>query len=113
MQEQIAHSAYQYQRAIEENEKVIVGVNQFSVQEKSNTPIFKIDDEVHKNQVEKLKKLKTNRDQKKVETSLNAISDAATSTQNLMPLVIEAVENYCTLGEISDALRKIFGEHRQ
>lgn len=113
MQEQIAQSAYQYQRAIEKNEKIIVGVNQFAVQETSNTPIFKIDDQVHKNQVEKLKKLKANRDQKKVENSLNAITAAATSSQNLMPLVIEAVENYCTLGEISDTLRKIFGEHRQ
>jgi methylmalonyl-CoA mutase N-terminal domain/subunit len=113
IQEQIAQSAYQYQRAIEEKEKIIVGVNQFTVQEKTTTPIFKIDDQVRFNQVEKLKKLKANRDQKKVEANLQAIKSAAMGTENLMPLVIEAVENHCTLGEISDVLRSVFGEHKQ
>jgi methylmalonyl-CoA mutase N-terminal domain/subunit len=64
-------------------------------------------------QVEKLKKLKSNRDQQKSTACLQAIKEAATSNTNLMPLVIEAVENYCTLGEISDTLRSVFGEHRQ
>ena len=113
MQEQIAASAYQYQRAIEEKQKIIVGVNQFTTVESSNTPIFKIDDEVRLAQVEKLKKLKSNRDQQKSTACLQAIKEAATSNTNLMPLVIEAVENYCTLGEISDTLRSVFGEHRQ
>ncbi|MEY3563668.1 MAG: methylmalonyl-CoA mutase [Bacteroidota bacterium] len=113
MQEQIAASAYQYQRTIEEKQKIIVGVNQFTTVESSNTPIFKIDDEVRLAQVEKLKKLKSNRDQQKSTACLQAIKEAATSNTNLMPLVIEAVENYCTLGEISDTLRSVFGEHRQ
>ncbi len=113
MQEQIAASAYQYQRAIEEKQKIIVGVNQFTTVESSNTPIFKIDDEVRLAQVEKLKKLKSNRDQQKSTACLQAIKEAAISNTNLMPLVIEAVENYCTLGEISDTLRSVFGEHRQ
>ena len=113
MQEQIAASAYQYQRAIEEKQKIFVGVNQFTTVESSNTPIFKIDDEVRLAQVEKLKKLKSNRDQQKSTACLQAIKEAATSNTNLMPLVIEAVENYCTLGEISDTLRSVFGEHRQ
>lgn len=113
MQEQIAASAYQYQRTIEEKQKIIVGVNQFTTVESSNTPIFKIDDEVRLAQVEKLKKLKSNRDQQKSTACLQAIKEAATSNTNLMPLVIEAVENYCTLGEISDTLRAVFGEHRQ
>lgn len=88
-------------------------MNQFTVQEKTTTPIFKIDDQVRFDQVEKLKKLKANRDQKKVEANLHAIKSAAIGTENLMPLVIEAVENHCTLGEISDVLRSVFGEHRQ
>ncbi|MFM8587670.1 MAG: methylmalonyl-CoA mutase [Bacteroidota bacterium] len=113
MQEQIAASAYQYQRAIEENKKIIVGVNQFTTQDTSNTPVFKIDDQVRIAQVERLKKLKSNRDQQKASTCLKAIKEAAASHTNLMPLVVEAVENYCTLGEISDTLRAVFGEHRQ
>jgi methylmalonyl-CoA mutase N-terminal domain/subunit len=97
MQEQIAASAYAYQRAIEEKEKIIVGVNQFATQDATNTPVFKIDD----------------RNQQKSLACLSAIKEAAANNTNLMPLVIEAVENYCTLGEISDTLRSVFGEHRQ
>jgi len=113
MQEQIAASAYQYQRAIEENKKIIVGVNQFTTQDASNTPVFKIDDQVRMAQVERLKKLKSNRDQQKASACLQAIKEAAASHTNLMPLVVDAVENHCTLGEISDTLRAVFGEHRQ
>ena len=113
MQEQIAASAYQYQRAIEEKQKIIVGVNQFTTQDVSNTPVFKIDDQVRVAQVERLKKLKSNRDQQKSNACLQAIKEAAASHTNLMPLVIDAVENHCTLGEISDTLRAVFGEHRQ
>jgi len=113
MQEQIAASAYQYQRAIEENKKIIVGVNQFTTQDASNTPVFKIDDQVRMAQVERLKKLKSNRDQQKASACLQAIKEAAASQTNLMPLVVDAVENHCTLGEISDTLRAVFGEHRQ
>ncbi|MEY3349345.1 MAG: hypothetical protein RLY46_1384 [Bacteroidota bacterium] len=113
MQEQIAASAYAYQRAIEEKEKIIVGVNQFATQDATNTPVFKIDDQVRVAQVERLKKLKSNRNQQKSLACLSAIKEAAANNTNLMPLVIEAVENYCTLGEISDTLRSVFGEHRQ
>jgi methylmalonyl-CoA mutase N-terminal domain/subunit len=113
MQEQIAQSAYQYQRAIEEKEKIIVGVNQFTAQENSKTPVFKIDEQVQSSQIEKLNQLKKKRDANKVASCLNAIEKAARSKENLMPVVIEAVEHYCTLGEISDTLRKVFGEHRQ
>ena len=113
MQEQIAASAYAYQRAIEEKEKIIVGVNQFATQDATNTPVFKIDDQVRVAQVERLKKLKSNRNQQKSLACLSAIKEAAANNTNLMPLVIEAVENYCTLGEISDTLRSVYGEHRQ
>jgi methylmalonyl-CoA mutase N-terminal domain/subunit len=113
MQEQIAASAYAYQRAIEEKEKIIVGVNQFATQDATNTPVFKIDDQVRVAQVERLKKLKSNRNQQKSLACLSAIKEAAANNTNLMPLVIEAVENFCTLGEISDTLRSVFGEHRQ
>ncbi len=112
MQDEIAKSAYEYQRGIESGEKVIVGVNTFQSTEKNTTPVFKIDDNIGKQQVEKLQHLKAKRNNEKVIASLAKIGTAAKTTNNLMPLVIEAVENLCTLGEISEILRKEFGEHK-
>lgn len=112
MQEEIAASAYAYQRNIESGEKVIVGVNKFTIDKEIPIPGFKIDDSIRTIQTQKLTALKAKRNQEKVAASLNAIAKAAQGTQNLMPVVIEAVENHCTLGEISDVLRKIFGEYK-
>lgn len=113
MQEEIARSAYEYQSKIESGEKIIVGVNKFQVEETHKMPPFKIDDSIRTVQSEKLKALRTKRDNAKVIASLEKIKQAAINNTNLMPVVIEAVENYCTLGEISDELRKIFGEYKQ
>lgn len=112
IQNEIAKSAYEYQQKIERNEKIIVGVNKFQSAETNNTPVFRIDDSIRLHQIEKLKALKQKRDQLKVEQCLHNIQAAATDGSNLMPLVITAVENYCTLGEISDTLRKVFGEYK-
>ena len=112
MQDEIARSAYDYQKGIESGDKIIVGVNKFQATEKNTTPVFKIDDSIGKQQVEKLTDLKNRRDATKVAQSLATIAAAAKCTDNLMPLVIDAVENLCTLGEISDVLRKEFGEHK-
>ncbi|KAF0242200.1 MAG: methylmalonyl-CoA mutase family protein [Sediminibacterium sp.] len=112
MQDEIAKSAYAYQRAIESGDKIIVGVNKFTIDKESPIPGFKIDDHIRTIQSDKLAKLKANRDQVKAMACLTAITAAAKGTDNLMPLVISAVENNCTLGEIADCLRKVFGEHR-
>lgn len=112
MQEEIARSAFEYQRNIESGEKIIVGVNKFTVDKETPVPGFKIDDSIRHLQTAKLAELKSKRDQVKVEQCLNAIKLAATGTSNLMPLVVEAVETYCTLGEIADTLRQVYGEHR-
>ncbi len=112
MQNEIAKSAYTYQRNIENGEKIIVGVNKFNVDKETPIPGFKIDDSIRQLQIEKLNILKSKRDQVKVNASLQSIENAAINQQNLMPVVIEAVENYCTLGEISDCLRKVFGEYQ-
>ena len=112
IQNEIAKSAYEYQQKIERNEKIIVGVNKFQSAETNNTAVFRIDDSIRLHQIEKLKALKQKRDQLKVEQCLHNIRAAATDESNLMPLVITAVENYCTLGEISDTLRKVFGEYK-
>jgi len=112
IQDEIAKSAYEYQRQIESGEKIIVGVNKFQTNEKNTIPGFKIDEQVQSMQIEKLKTLKLKRDNGKVIASLKTLHDKATSSENLMPAVLEAVENYCTLGEIADELRKVFGEYK-
>ena len=112
MQNKIAESAYAYQKAIESNEKIIVGVNQFRNDSEVNIPILKINESIRQEQIKRLQALKNNRDQKKVDNCLLAIKNAATNGTNLMPPVIEAVEAYCTLGEISDTLRTVFGEYQ-
>lgn len=112
MQDEIARSAYAYQRNIESGEKIIVGVNKFQVAETNKVPAFKIDDSIQQIQTEKLQQLRAKRDQQKVTALLEKIANTAQSSENLMPVVIEAVENLCTLGEIADSLRKVFGEHR-
>jgi methylmalonyl-CoA mutase, N-terminal domain len=112
MQEEIARSAYTYQRNIESGDKIIVGVNKFQVSETNSIPAFKINDTIQQIQSNKLNKLKAKRDPIKVQQLLKKIEETAGSSQNIMPIVIEAVENYCTLGEIADACRNVFGEHR-
>jgi len=112
MQDEIARSAYDYQRNIENGSKIIVGVNKFTVDKETPIPGFKVDDSIRQVQIDKLNILKAKRDNDKAMACLAAIEAAARGTDNLMPLVIEAVEHYCTLGEVSDCLRKVYGEYK-
>jgi methylmalonyl-CoA mutase N-terminal domain/subunit len=112
VQEQIAASSYKYTQAIERNEKIIVGVNKYQSKDMSKTPIMKIDDAIQKTQVERLQQFKQNRDQAKVKAMLERVEATANSSENLMPVVIEAVEAHCTLGEIAHTLRNVWGEYR-
>jgi methylmalonyl-CoA mutase, N-terminal domain len=112
IQEEIARSAYEYQRQVETNEKIIVGVNKFQSAETSTTPGFKIDDSIRAIQVEKLQNLRRQRSPGKCDSILQDLNDKASSGENIMPVVIEAVENKCTLGEIADTLREVFGEYK-
>lgn len=112
IQEEIARSSYQYSKDIESGAKPIIGVNKFVIKEEHDTPLLKIDDSIRLVQSEKLKALRARRDNMKVQQCLDAITVAAKGTDNLMPLVIDAVENLCTLGEISDTLRRVWGEYK-
>lgn len=112
IQEEIARSAYEYQRKIEKNEKIIVGVNKFQLKEETEIPGFRIDDSIREMQSKKLRIVKENRDNSQVKKSLEEIRQKAVSNENLMPSVIHAVEQYCTLGEIADVLRGVFGEYK-
>jgi methylmalonyl-CoA mutase N-terminal domain/subunit len=111
MQNEIAATAYEYQKQIESGEKIIVGVNKFISDETHSLHTFRVDDSIREVQSEQLKNLKQHRDNAKVKTCLENISRVAKDSTNIMPAVIEAVECYCTLGEIADTLRKEFGEH--
>jgi methylmalonyl-CoA mutase N-terminal domain/subunit len=112
IQDEISRSAYHYQRNIETNEKIIVGVNKFQVTETSPPALLKIDDSIRTIQIEKLEKLKSTRNPARCDQLLQILNDKATSGENIMPAVIEAVEHRCTLGEISDTLREVFGEYK-
>ena len=112
IQSEIAASAYLYQQRIESSEKIIVGVNAFTSSQTNAMPSFRIHDNIRTTQIEKIALLKSTRDNVKVKSCLEAITTAAQGTTNLMPPVIEAVEHYCTLGEIADTLRRVFGEFK-
>jgi methylmalonyl-CoA mutase, N-terminal domain len=112
IQNEITRSAYEYQRKVETNEKIIVGVNKFQVQDEVPIPTFKIDDSIRALQTDKLARLRNSRDKAKVDQLLQQLNDKAMSGENLMPVVIEAVENKITLGEIADELRSVFGEYK-
>lgn len=112
MQEEIARSAYEYQKGIESSKKIIVGVNKFQIASEAPIPILKVDDSIRQVQIAKLNALKNNRNPAMVDQVLQNLNDKAASGENLMPAVIEAVEQKCTLGEIADELRGVFGEHR-
>jgi methylmalonyl-CoA mutase N-terminal domain/subunit len=112
MQDQIARSAYAYQRAIEAKEKIIVGVNAFTGEKEGHIPVLKIDNSIQSLQSEKLAAFRSRRDSTASASCLEKIRLHAVEGINLMPAVVEAVENHCTLGEIADVLRGVFGEHR-
>ncbi len=112
IQNEIAKSAYEYQRNIENGEKIIVGVNKFEVDKEEAIPVFKIDESIRQIQTEKLKTLRNNREHAKVDQLLQLLNDKTCSGENIMPTVVEAVENKCTLGEIADTLREVYGEYK-
>jgi methylmalonyl-CoA mutase N-terminal domain/subunit len=112
-QKEIQDSAYAYQKAIESSDQVIVGVNKFTIQEPPPADLLKIKEEVELAQKKALAKMKAERDMAKVRTSLTALEAAAKGTDNLMPLILNAVKAYATLGEIADVFREVFGKHRE
>jgi methylmalonyl-CoA mutase N-terminal domain/subunit len=112
-QQEIARSAYEYQKAIEQKEKVVVGVNEFTVGEETRPPLLHIDSSVQQLQRDRLKRLHSTRDGTLVGSILGELRIAATQDRNLMPFILSAVGAYATLGEISDALRSVWGEHQE
>ncbi|KAA0008076.1 MAG: methylmalonyl-CoA mutase [Thermoplasmata archaeon] len=112
-QREIAESAYRYQREVDEMKRVVVGVNKYQLDEPISIPILKVDEKGERIQIERLKKLRRERDNAKVEKALNALRKAAEGDENLMPYILDCVKAYATLGETCDVLREVFGEYKE
>jgi methylmalonyl-CoA mutase N-terminal domain/subunit len=113
VQQEIQKSAYEYQQAVDSGEQVIVGVNRFQAEEEKTIPTLRIDPEIERAQVARLHALRARRDAPKANAALAEIERRAHTTENLMPAILAAVESYATVGEISDALRRAFGEYQE
>ena len=113
MQKEIHIAAYQYQMDIDSKKKTVIGVNRFQMEEAKQEGLLKVDLSVGDRQVAKLKKLRAERDNARVESVLSTLRDAAQTEANLMPVFIDAVKAYATLGEICGVLRDVFGEYKQ
>ena len=113
MQNEILNSAYTYQKAIENQNLIIVGLNEFVTEEESLRDVLKIDPEVERYQREKLARVKAKRDLSRIKRTLGALKEAAEGNGNIVPPVSDAVRAYATVGEISDTLRDVFGEYRE
>jgi methylmalonyl-CoA mutase N-terminal domain/subunit len=113
VQQEIQKSAYEFQRSVDSGEQVIVGVNRFQAEEQRTIPTLRIDPEIERTQVARLHALRARRDGAKANAALAEIERRAHTTDNLMPAILAAVESYATVGEISDALRRAFGEYQE
>ena len=113
-QSEIQKSAYKYQKEIEENKRIIVGVNEFVEKEEENRKdILRVDPKIEKAQIARLRELKTKRDKHKVKSSLDNLKLKAQGNDNLLPPILDCVKSYATLGEICDTLREVFGKYRE
>jgi len=113
VQREIQQAAYEYQKAVERGEEIVVGVNKFTVDEEVPIPTLRIDPQVESDQVASLKRLRQERNQSAVQEKLAAVESAARGTDNLLTPIIGAVEAYATIGEIADTLRRVFGEFQE
>lgn len=113
-QQEIARAAYVYQQEIEKKERIIVSVNNFiEPDEKIDIPILQIDQQVEKQQINNLKQIRRERNQQLVKEKLDTLTKAAQGTRNLMPILVECAKVYCTLGEMVEALKSVFGEYQE
>jgi methylmalonyl-CoA mutase N-terminal domain/subunit len=113
IQQEIQNAAYEYQKAVDDLDAVVVGVNAFTIEEEKEIPLQRIDESLERKQVERVKALRAKRDQAKWQAAIKQVEDTARGTANLMPVIIEAVEAHATVGEISDAMRRVYGEYHE
>jgi methylmalonyl-CoA mutase N-terminal domain/subunit len=113
VQQEIQNDAYEYQQAVDHEDAIVVGVNRFEVEHERPIPIQQIDPALEPKQVERVRVLRAKRDPGPWKEALQQVEEAARSGENVMPRILTAVEAYATVGEISDAMRRVFGEYRE
>jgi len=113
IQSEIQNAAYEYQRGVERGDIIIVGVNRFRLEGEPPIPTFKVNPELERQQVERVRQVRASRSAAAVESNLKALEAAARGSENLMPHIIRCCESFATVGEISDVLRGVFGEYRE
>ena len=113
VQSEIEGAAYAYQQSLEHGENIVVGVNRFRQEGEQTPPALRIDPEIERQQIERLREVRASREQAAVEARLNDLEQAARGSDNLMPKILAACEAYATVGEISDRLRRVFGEYHE
>jgi len=112
-QREIQEAAFDYQKAVESHDAVVVGVNKFQIAEDTTIPTLKVDEKIERNQIERLRAVREKRDAEKAETALAKLEEGARGTENLLPRILDCVESYVTVGEISHRLRRVWGEYRE
>jgi methylmalonyl-CoA mutase N-terminal domain/subunit len=113
VQGEIQKAAYDFQRAVESREQIVVGVNDFIAEEARTIPTLRIEPEIERSQIARLNALRSRRDSARTRSVLAELQRRASTTENLLPAILAAVESYATVGEISDALRRVFGEYQE
>jgi methylmalonyl-CoA mutase N-terminal domain/subunit len=113
IQAEIQNAAYEYQQAVDRKEAIVVGVNAFGIDEEKPIPLQHIDESLERKQVERLQALRAKRDQAKWKAAIQQVEDCARGSNNLMPAIVEAVDANATIGEISDAMRRVYGEYKE
>ncbi|HTC73955.1 MAG TPA: methylmalonyl-CoA mutase family protein [Edaphobacter sp.] len=113
VQREIQNAAYAYQRAVEDNEAIVVGVNEFASEQELAVPIQRINEALEGQQIERVRELRARRDAGIHAAALRRVEDAARGGENLMPQILHAVESYATVGEIANVMRTVFGEYRE
>jgi methylmalonyl-CoA mutase N-terminal domain/subunit len=112
-QREIQEAAYDFQRAVETEDAIVVGVNRFQIQEDETIPILRVDPQIERDQIERVRAVREKRDAAKAESCLAKLEEAARGDENLLPRILDSVENYVTVGEISHRLRAVWGEYRE
>jgi methylmalonyl-CoA mutase N-terminal domain/subunit len=113
VQREIQEAAYEYQKAVEKEEEIVVGVNRFRMEEDRHIPTLRVDPEVERGQIERLKALRERRDSEAADRALDALESAASEDRNLLPLILDCVESHATVGEISNRLRNVWGVYTE
>ena len=113
VQGEIQKAAYEYQKAVERGERIVVGVNRFQSEDERPIPLLRVDPEIERTQVARLEALRVRRDAARVAAALAEVQRRAGTRENLMPAILSAVESLATVGEIADTMRRVFGEYEE